>query len=172
MRQLTILRLRLRSLFARHTVERELDEELQYHLEREIEQYIAAGMSAGDARQQALRAMGPITQEKEECRDMRGLNWLDHVSQDFRFAVRQLRKSPGFAGTAVFVLALGISATVCIFGFVEAALIRPLPYGDQSRLVGAFVSARSNPRCPLSYLDFADWKRLNKVFSSIDTYAL
>src|SRR5437660_7274122 len=107
MRLATIFRLRLRSLFARQTVEQELDEELQYHLEREIEQHIAAGMSAEDARQAALRAIGPITQRKEECRDMRALNWIDNIFQDFRYAIRQLRKSPGFAFTAAFVLALG-----------------------------------------------------------------
>src|SRR5881397_3228113 len=128
MRLPRIFRLRFRSLFARNKVERELDEELQYHLEREIEQYVAAGMSAEDARQAALRAIGPITQRKEECRDMRGINWIDNAVQDFRYAIRQLRKSPGFACTATFVLALGISAAISIFGLVEAALIKPLPY--------------------------------------------
>ena len=172
MRFRSIFRLRLRSLFGRNQVERELDEELQYHLEREIEHYIAAGMNAENARQQALRAIGPITQRKEECRDVRGLNWIDNALRDFRYAIRQLRKSPGFACTAVLVLALGISAAVSIFGLVEAALIKPLPYRDQSRLVSAFASAPGNPRCPLPYLDFVDWKRFNKVFSSIDAYAL
>src|SRR5436190_19963576 len=157
MRLATIFPLRLRSLFARQTVEQELDEELQYHLEREIEQQVAAGMGAEDARQQALRAIGSITQRKEECRDIRGLRWLDNALQDFRYAIRQLHKSPGFACTAVFVLALGISAAVSVFGLVEAALIKPLPYRDQSRLVGAFASAPGNPWCPLPYLDFVDW---------------
>src|SRR6266849_324621 len=166
-----IFRLRLRSLFARHQVERELDEELQYHLERETERYVAAGMSAENARQQALRALGAITQRKEECRDMRGLNWIDNALQDFRYAIRQLRKSPGFACTAIFVLALGISAAVTIFGLVEAALIKPLPYRDQSRLVGAFESSPSKPRYSLSLLDFTDWKNLNRVVSSIGAYA-
>jgi predicted permease len=172
MRLPTILRLRLRSLFARPKVEQELDEELQYHLEREIEQHVAAGMGAENARQQALRAIGPIAQRKEECRDTRGLNWTENALQDIRYAIRQLRKSPGLACTAIFVLSLGISAAVSIFGLVEAALIKPLPYRDQSRLVGAFASAPSSPRCSLSYLNFIDWKGLNKVFSSMDAYAL
>jgi len=172
MRLPSIFRLRLRSLFARRRVERELDEELLYHLERQIEEYVAAGMSVEDARHAALRAIGGVEQRKEECRDMRGLNWIDNAAQDFRYAIRQLRKNPGFACTATFVLALGISATVTIFGLVEAALIRPLPYRDQSRLVGAFASLPSNPRSSLSYLDFTDWKTLNHVFSSIDAYAL
>ena len=171
MRLHSILRLRLRSLLARDTIEQELDEELQYHLDREVEKYRAAGMSAEDARRQALREMGATTQRKEECRDARGLNWLDNSLQDFRYAIRQLRKSPGFACTAALVLSLGISAAVAIFGLVEAALIKPLPYRDQSRLVAAY-GCGPNARCSLSYLNFLDWKRLNKVFRSIDAYAL
>src|SRR5262245_44882683 len=167
-----IVRLRLRSLFAREAVERELDEELQYHLEREIENAVAAGVPPEEARRKALRTIGALTQRKEECRDMRGLNWLDNGWQDFRFAVRQLSKCPGFAWTAVFVLSLGIAAASSIFGLVEAALIRPLPYRDPSRLVSAFAASRDVPRLSLSYLDVVDWWRLNQVFSSIDAYAL
>lgn len=172
MRLPKIFRLRLRSLFARNEVERELEEELQYHLEREIERYIAVGMSPESARRQALWAVGPIPRIKEDCRDMQGLNWIDNALQDFRYAIRQLQKSPGFTCTTIFVLALGISAAVSISSLVEAALIKPLPYRDQSHLVSAFESGPSNFQLPLPYLDFIDWKRLNTVFSSIDGYAL
>ncbi len=172
MRWVGVIGLRLRSLFLRKKIERELDEELRYHLEREIEERIAAGTTPEDARYAALQGIKDIEQRKEECRDMRGLNPIDNMVQDFRYAVRQLRKNPVFACTAIFVLALGISATVAIFGFVEAALIKPLPYRDQSRLVAVFESSPGTPRSWLSYLDFADWKRLNKVFRSIDAYAL
>ncbi len=172
MRWAIVMGLRLRSLFSRARVDRELDEELRYHLEREIEEGIAAGMKAEDARYAALQSVKGIEQWKEECRDMRGLNPIDNMVQDFRYAVRQLGKNPVFAGTAIFVLALGISATVAIFAFVEAALIKPLPYRDQSRLVVVFESSPGSARGVLSYLDFADWKKFNKVFSSIDAYAL
>lgn len=84
---------------------------------------------------------------------MRGLNPLDTTYQDLRYAVRQLRNNPVFACTAIFVLALGISAAVAIFSFVEAALIKPLPYRDQSRLVAAFESSPGTPRSWLSCLD-------------------
>ena len=158
MRFLSVLRLRFRSLFFRTRVEQELDEELQYHLDRELEQNIAAGMTAEDARYAALRLVKDVEERKEECRDMRGLVSLDNIAQDFRYALRQLQKNRGFACTAIFVLALGIAATVAFFGFVEAALIKPLPYRDQSRLLAVFESSPGAPRSWLSYADFEDWK--------------
>jgi len=90
--------------------------------------------------------------------------------QDLRYALRQLRKSPGFAFTAILVLTLGISASVAIFGFVDAALIKPLPYANPSRLVEVTESITMIPRANLSYPDYLDWKRLNHVFSSMDVY--
>ncbi len=172
MRFLTILRLRLRTLFSRKIVERELDEELQYHLDREAERGIAAGMTPENARYAALRSVKDIEQRKEECRDIRGLHGLENIAHDLRYAVRQLRKDTGFACTSTFVLALGIAAAAAIFAFVQTGLIRPLPYRDQSRLVAVFESSPGAPRSWLSYLDFEDWKKLNKVFRSLDAYAL
>jgi macrolide transport system ATP-binding/permease protein len=92
--------------------------------------------------------------------------------RDIRYGARQLRKSPGFALTAVAVLALGIGAPVAIFVFVDAALVKPLPYADPSRVVGLFESNPSSPRGLISYPDFLDWRNSQKVFSSIDAYAL
>jgi len=172
MRWMSVIGLRLRSLLLRNKVEQELDEEMRYHLEREIEEAIAAGMSPQNARYAAMRSIRDIEQRKEECRDVRGLNPFDKTLQDLSYAVRQLRRNPVFACTAIFVLALGISVSVSIFSFVDAALIRPLPYADQGRLVAAFESSPGTPRSWVSYLDFEDWKKLNKVFASIDAYAL
>ena len=95
---------------------------------------------------------------------------MENLLQDVRYALRQLRKSPGFAVTAIMILTLGIGASTAIFGFVDAALIRPLPYKDPSRLVDVTERAAMFPRANLSYPDFADWKRLNQVFSSFDAY--
>ncbi len=172
MRFASIFRLRIRSIFSRTKVEQELEEELRYHLERQIDENVAGGLSGEQARHAALRSIEGFEQRKEECRDMRRLNLMDNAAQDFRYALGQLRTNPGFACTAILVLALGISATAAIFGFVDAALIKPLPFRDQSRLVAAFESSPGNPRSIVSYLDFTDWKRLNHVFSSIDAYAL
>jgi predicted permease len=90
--------------------------------------------------------------------------------QDVRYALRQLRKSPGFAFTATLILALGMGASVSIFGFVDAALIKPLPYPNPNRLVDVTERAAVFPRANLSYPDYLDWKKLNQVFSSLDVY--
>jgi macrolide transport system ATP-binding/permease protein len=93
-------------------------------------------------------------------------------TQDLRFAFRQFRKNPGFGLTAVLMLALGIGASVAIFAFVDAALIKPLPYADPNRLVDVSGSTANFPRNNLSYPDYVDWKGMNKVFSSLDVYGV
>ena len=95
---------------------------------------------------------------------------MNGLVQDLRYAFRQLGKSPGFACTAILILGLGISASVAIFGFVDAALIKPLPYLAPTRLVAVTESVAMIPRANLSYPDYLDWKRLNQVFSSMDAY--
>ena len=95
---------------------------------------------------------------------------MENLCQDVRYALRQLRKSPGFAVTAILILTVGIGASTAIFGFVDAALIRPLPYTAPARLVDVAESAEMFPRNNLSYPDYLDWKRLNQVFSSLDAY--
>jgi predicted permease len=170
MRALTILRLRLRTLFQRERVDQELDEELRYHLEREIEERVDAGMDPGEARRAVRLMAAGLVQRKEECRDMRGVNVFDNLIQDTRFAVRQLRKALVFTCAAILTLALGIAASVAIFAFVDAALIRPLPYREPSRLVGVFETVQLFPRSNLSYQDYLDWKKLNTVFTSLAAY--
>jgi predicted permease len=96
---------------------------------------------------------------------------MNIVSQDIRYALRQLRKTPGFAFTSILILAMGVCASVSIFGFVDAALIKPLPYPNPTRLVDVTESAPMFPRADLSYPDYLDWKRLNQVFSSMDIYS-
>jgi macrolide transport system ATP-binding/permease protein len=95
---------------------------------------------------------------------------MNGLLQDLRYALRQLRKSPGFTCTAVLILALGICASVAIFGFVDAALIKPLPYPNPTRLVEVTESIAMMPRANLSYPDYLDWKKFNQVFSSMDVY--
>ncbi|HET6208694.1 MAG TPA: ABC transporter permease, partial [Terracidiphilus sp.] len=90
--------------------------------------------------------------------------------RDLRFALRQLRRNPGFAGTLILVLALGMAASVAIFAFVDAALLQPLPYRNSSRLVVAYETTESCRECDLSYPDYLDWKKTNTVFSSFDAW--
>lgn len=175
LRLLYTLPLRCRSLFRRDQVEHDLDDELRDHLERRIAADVARGATPEDARRDALLAMGGIEQRKEECRDMRHVAIIEHGVQDVRFAVRQLLRHRGFALAAVTVLSLGIAASVAIFAFVDAALIRPLPYQDPSRLVTVFGVApareTTQTRGAVSYQDFRDWQqRSHRAFRSWGAY--
>src|SRR5579875_3693940 len=135
MRWSSMLRLRLRSLFSRKRVDAELEEEMRYHLDREIELQIAAGKTPVEARFAALRSIAGFEQRKQECRDARRVNLISNFEQDVHYTIRQLRKNPSFTVTVILVLALGVAASIAIFSFVDAALLKPLPYYDPARLV-------------------------------------
>jgi macrolide transport system ATP-binding/permease protein len=170
MRWRDIFRLRLRSLLRRPAVEQELDEELRYHLDREADENIARGMSPNEGRLAALRTIDGLEQRKEECRDMRGVNVIECCIGDLRFALRQIRKSPGFTATALTMLALGIGASVTIFAFVDAALLKPLPYRDSSRLMRVFETYQHGSRNGLSYLNYVDFEKQNQAFRSMGAF--
>jgi predicted permease len=129
------LRTRLRALFRRKKVEAELDEELRFHVEQQAGKYVQSGMTAEEAARRARIELGGMEQTKEECREARGVSFIETIIRDMRYGLRQLRRNPGFAVVAVLTLSLGIGANTAIFSVVDAALLHPLPYPNSGRIV-------------------------------------
>src|SRR6266849_10865029 len=168
--------LRLRTLFQRDRVERELEDEFQFHIEQRMELEIARGLSPEEARSVALRAMDGVEQRKEECRDMRGVNYLDDLLRDLRYAGRNLRRSPGFATLAVLIMALGIGVNTAVFSVVNTVLLKPLAYRDPDRIVtlSNFLRTGEAPTAlskQVSIPDFQDWRDQSSSFEAMAYYA-
>jgi macrolide transport system ATP-binding/permease protein len=163
---------RLAGFFTRARGEREMADEIESHLQLHIDDNLRAGLTPAEARRQAMIKLGGVQATLEAYRDRRTIPAFEHVAQDLRFAIRQLRRSPGFTATAILMLALGMAASVAIFAFVDAALIAPLPYADQSRLVLAYTTGlnQRGRGGMVSYLDYRDWRNQQRAFRSIDVY--
>ena len=162
--------LRIAGIIPRQRQEQDFSDELASHLQMHIDDNLRAGMSPDQARRQAHIKLGGMENTKQAHREGRTIPFLETLLQDLRYALRQLRRSPGFTVTAVLMLALGIGASIAIFAFVDAALLKPLPYADPTRLADVAEHGSAFPRSNLSYQDFRDWQRMNKVFSSLDAY--
>ncbi|HEY3705722.1 MAG TPA: ABC transporter permease [Terracidiphilus sp.] len=169
MKALASLFRRFSVLFSRNRFRSELDEEMAFHRAQAEGELMAAGMPAKEARYAAIRQFGNAARVRELSQEQVNFR-AETVVQDARFALRQLRKNPGFGVLAIGILALGMGVSVAIFGFVDAALIQPLPYAQPNGLVFVTESAKMIPRANISRPDFEDWQRMNNTLSSLDVY--
>jgi putative ABC transport system permease protein len=168
----------LRSWLWRVPLQQEIDEELELHLELRTRELIERGVDPRVARKLALERMGDVARVRQTCadvgrkrdREMRITMWLGELRDDVKFAFRQLRRAPVFALIAVITLALGIGANSAIFALVDATLLRPLPYGDPSRLVAIGETTATNRPDYVSPLNMLDWNARTKTFERIAGY--
>jgi putative ABC transport system permease protein len=164
--------LRLRAAFRRRAADRELDEEIRFHLEREQEKNVTAGMSDADAWRRAYVSFGGVQQVREAHREVRALPWMADAGGDARVAVRALARRPALAGAAVITLALGIGANTAIFSAVDGAMLRPLPFPAPGRLV---MLGENNPEMNwhmerVAGANYLDWKEQVRAFQDIAAY--
>jgi putative ABC transport system permease protein len=172
LRWLSGLRVAFRTALRRSRVEAELREEFQYHFDRQTAEGLKAGLDPAQARDAAMRAMGAIEKNKEECRDLRSAHIVSDAVGDVKYALRALRRSPGFAVLAIAIMSLGIGANTAVFSIVNAVLLKPLPYDGADRLVTISTSiTRTSERNPLVALaNFRDWRDRASTFEAMATF--
>src|SRR6202000_1668140 len=160
-----------RGVLRRGRSERELSDELAFHVERQTAENVRAGMTLSEARRAAMIEFGGVESMKEECRETRKANWLHDLAQDVRYAGRVLKNSPGFTVIAILTLALGIGANTAIFSVVNATLLKPLPFRHPEKVVALWQTESAPGSYPLTGEDYLDWKAHNKGFEDMALYS-
>ena len=175
MTSLRILRGRLyrraRALLSRAAVERELDDELRFHLEMEIEYNLRRGLTLDEAREAALREFGGMNRVKEDARGARGVGAFEDLGRDLRFATRSLRRTPVYTIVALLTIALGIGVTTAVFSVVDGVLLRPLPYPQPDRLVRLYERNDRYPRNAWAGANFHDVHAATRTLSKLAYYS-
>src|SRR5882724_10755510 len=161
---------RLRALVRKEKLDTEMTEELRLHLELQTKANLAAGLSHREAQYAARRQFGGVEQIKEECREQRGVAWLENIGRDVRYAIRSLRRTPVFAAIVVLTLALGIGANTAIFSFFNGILLRPLPYGAPDRTVLLQQRAERMGELGFSPADFLDLQAHTELIEEMASY--
>jgi putative ABC transport system permease protein len=169
LRRLRARFVRLAGLFNKERRDRELAEEFESHLQMQVEDNLRAGMTAEEARRQALIKLGGVEAAKEECRDQRGVPAVEDLVRYLRYALRTLSRSRGFTAVAVLTLALGIGATTAIFSVVYATLFEPMPYPKPDQLVMVWSNVNQT-RSSVSAGDYLEWKRRCKSFQYLEAW--
>lgn len=163
---------RCAALFHRGKLDDELDEELRAHIDLAVRENQRKGMTPEAARTAALRSFGGLTQTRETYRVHRGLPWFEQIARDVRFALRQLRKSPGFTLTAILTLAMGIGAVTSVFSVVDAVLLKPFAFRDPGRLVVLREAVNEHGRNFASPVNYRHFQRLKKAATTIEDAAI
>jgi predicted permease len=167
MSRLRLIYTYLYDLLRKSRIEREMDEELRFHIQMRAQENIERGMSPEEARLEALRRFGNFERTKELCRDVRGGRMIETLLQDLRYGFRRMLKNPGFTAVATLSLALGIGANTAIFSLVNTVLLRPLPVAQPDELLSVFPMSRDNFVLAFSYLNYLDFRDRNEVFTGL-----